>query len=175
MIISSFIGINVLNEKSEIGQVFLTDEQKTKVYFYNLFMLSLILGTLSALIYLMIHLDMSNDKSVFNSEELSLAVALAIGVFLFCIISLGRLAKLVNNFFVKYHYKFKVNLPGIGDAYILRMLNTEVCICSKNPSSEFKVSSKKYYLVSVNSIMERPLSKIKLRKPKQSVFQKLFN
>ena len=63
MIISSFIGINVLNEKSEIGQVFLTDEQKTKVYFYNLFMLSLILGTLSALIYLTIHLDMSNDKS----------------------------------------------------------------------------------------------------------------
>ena len=112
---------------------------------------------------------------MFNSEELSSAVAIAIGVFLFCFTSLGRSAKLVNNFFVKYHYKFKVNLPDVGDAYILRMLNTEVCICSKDPSAEFKVSGKKYYLVSVNSIMQRPMSKIKLRKPKQSVLQKFFN
>ena len=41
-------------------------------------------------------------------------------------IFLGFAVRMVDNFFIKNHYKYKVSIPEIGEVYILSMLNEDI-------------------------------------------------
>lgn len=71
----------------------------------------------------------------------------ALVIFICCLISLGTIEKVVQNFFIKHHFKYKVTINNFGDVYILRMMNQEICICSKDPNAFFVNNHKRQYLL----------------------------
>lgn len=174
LVFGALISLNVLHEKSDVGQVFFTDEQRAKVYFYRLFMLSFFLFIESFALFILIAVLGGNNQAATEPTTLGTGLALGTGVFLLSILSLGRIIKWYQNIFVKRHFKFRITLPNGEYVYIIRMLNSEICICSKDPDAGFKENSKKTFLVPVQNIMEKPLIKISFPKPKQSMKQKIF-
>lgn len=174
LVFGALISFNVLHEKSDVGQVFFTDEQRTKVYLYRLFMLSFFLFVESFAIFIVIAVLRGNNKAATDPTTLGTALALGIGVFLLSIFSLGRIIKWYQNIFVKRHFKFRHTLPNGEYVYIIQMLNSEICICSKDPNAGFKENSKKTFLVPLQNMMEKPLIKISFPKPKLTWKQKIF-
>lgn len=169
------INLNSLNSKTDIGEVLLTDEQKLKVYYYRKFMLSLILAFEAFCIFTFVALLLDAGQTELTSKIIGSALATAFGVFLLCLASLDKLAQLYQNFFIKDHYKFRVTLSGIGDVFIIRMLNAETCICSKDPNAGFKENSKRIYLIPIQDIMREPLLKTKHPKLPKTLKQKILN
>lgn len=138
-IVAFIIGIIVsgkaLLSKSELEQVFLTHEQKIKMYFYKLFGLSGLIAFLVSDLYILWSITI--NKKTAEMVNWSFAFALALVIFICCLISLGTIEKVVQNFFIKHHFKYKVTLNNFGEVYILRMMNQEICICSKDPNAVF--------------------------------------
>lgn len=65
--------------------------------------------------------------------------------------------------FIKHHYKYKVTLNNFGEFYILRMMNHEICICSKDPSADLERNDVKSVLVKVDVLILKPLTKKDIR------------
>lgn len=175
LIFSALISLNVLHEKSDIGQTLFTDEQKMKVYYYRLFVLSFLLFIEVFVIYIIISLISGNKEAITDPNTLTTALAISFSFFILSLLSLGRIIKWYQNFFIKKHSKFRITLPDGVEVYIIRMLNSDICICSKDHDAGFKEDTKRTYLVPVENILEKPLRKISFPKPKQTWIQKIFD
>lgn len=165
---------NVLNSKSDLERVFLTHEQMIKTYFYNLIMLSGIIAFIGSNIFITWKVFTEKGKTTIGMNELSTAFGFAIVIFICSLISLGTIIRLIQNFFFKHHYKYKVNFPDIGEVYILSMMNKEICICSKDPNANMKISNEASFLIKLDTVLEQPLIKKKILKPQKTFIQKLF-
>lgn len=180
IILASIINLIALNSKTEVGRAFLTDEQKTKVYYFNLVMFSFVIS-IAFLSFFISYQDTKLDgEATTNSEILAQGLLIALFIFIVLLFMLGRVAKWHQNYRVKYHYKYKVDIPDIGTVYIIRMLNKDVCICSEDPNFEFRGSKdkkrrkKKTFLIPFDDILKQPLVKVKVTKSKQTNFEKFF-
>lgn len=175
-VVTFFIGIAVsgkaLLSKSELEQVFLTHEQKIKMYYYKLFGLSGLIAFLVGDLYILWSLTI--NKKTAETANWSFAFALALVIFICGLISLGTIEKIVQNFFVKHHFKYKVNLIDYGEVYILRMMNAEICICSKDPNADFIKTDVESVLVKLDGLIQTPFIKEKIDKPHKSFWQKVF-
>lgn len=58
-------------------------------------------------------------------SDWSFSIVLGIFIFICSLISLGTLIRLIDNTFIKHHYKYKVDLKDIGEVYILSMMNLD--------------------------------------------------
>lgn len=166
---------NALNSKSELEKVFLTHEQKLKMYYYNLFVLSGIIAFIGATIYIVWKVYIEKGTTILKMNDWSSAIALAIIIFICCLFSLGSILRLIQKIFFKHHFKYKVNLIDIGEVYILGMMNQEVCICSQDPNANWEMSNRASFLINLDNVMQQPLIKVRILKPQQSFIQKLIN
>jgi hypothetical protein len=176
-IITVIIGLSVsgkaLLSKSELEQVFLTHEQKIKLYYYKLFGLSGLIALLVGDIYILWSLTI--DDKTLETSNWSFAFALSFVIFISCMISLGTLVRVIRNFFIKHHLKYKVNVTNIGEVYILRMMNKEVCICSKDPNADFMRNDVETILVKLDDLIQKPFMKEKLEVPKTTFWQRILD
>ncbi|RLJ89916.1 hypothetical protein [Planococcus citreus] len=180
LVLASIINLIVLNSKNEVGRAFLTDEQKTKVYYFNLVMFSFVISIAFFSFFISYQDTKLNGEAISKPEILAQGISLALFIFIIFLFMSGRVAKWFQNYRVKYHYKYKVDIPNIGTVYIIRMLNKEVCICSEDPNFEFRGSKdkrkrkKKTFLIPFSEILRQPLIKEKITKVKQTNFEKFF-
>lgn len=175
-IVTFVVGITVsgkaLLSKSELEQVFLTHEQKIKMYYYKLFGLSGLIAFLVSDLYILWSISINKKTAV--TANWSFAFALSLVIFICCLISLGTIEKIVQHFFIKHHYKYKVTLNNFGEVYILRMMNQEICICSKDPNADLVRNNVESVLVKVDDLILMPLTKERLQRPSKSFWQKLL-
>jgi len=174
IILGVIFGGNALNSKTELERVFITHEQRLKIYYYNLFLLSGIIAFFVSLIYITWKTNLSDNK-ILETSDWSFSIVLGIFIFICCLISLGTIIRLINNIFIKHHYKYMINLKDIGEVYILSMMNPEVCICSKDPNTDLEMGDKASYLIKLDTVMQNPLTKKKILKPQRNLFQKLID
>jgi hypothetical protein len=165
------VSFKALVSKSDFEQVFLTHEQVIKIKLYRLIGLSASLGILLADVYFIWTLIFKGKT--FETTEWNYIIGLAILWFILGLMFIGFLTSILSNIFARYHYKYKVNVPGTGDVYILKMMNQDICICSKDPNSEIKQDDSESYLFSIEDIKCKPINKVKIQKP-QSYIQKLI-
>jgi hypothetical protein len=163
-----------LISKSEIEQVFLTNEQKIKMYYYKLFSLS---GLIALMIGdLLIVWEVTIHKKTASTANWGLAIAVSFIVFIFCLIFLGAVIRVIYNFFIKHYYIYKVRLNEIGDLYILRMMNEEICICSKELIENIDDRNiGQFILVNLSDIIQKPLIKERHLIPQRNIWQKFFD
>lgn len=114
-------------------------------------------------------------KQTIETADWSFAIALALIIFICCLVTLGTVERIIQNFSIKYHYKFKVKLDTESEeVYILRMMNDEICICSKNPNSDLVKNDSESIFVKLDDLINKPLIKEKIEKPKLTFIQKIF-
>ncbi|MGI8383189.1 hypothetical protein [Robertmurraya sp. P23] len=166
-----FASIKALVSKSDLELVFLTQEQIIKLKLYRLIGLSASLGILITDIYFIWSL-MFEDKT-YKTIDWNYMISIFLLWFILGLMFISLLRSIINVVFSRYHYKYKVNIPETGDVYLLKMMTQDVCICSKNPNSQIDNDDSEAYLISIDDIKNRPLSKVKLQKP-QSYIQKLI-
>lgn len=166
------LGGNVLNSKSDLEQTFLLQEQKIKMYYYNLFYLSGILAFIGVAFYTICREIIERH---YKLEILDWKNAISLGalIFICCLFSLGSIIRLIQNFLISHHFKYKVNLVDIGEVYILKMMNQETCICSKDPNAYFRSDNQEFILINLDNIKQQPLTRWEIKKPKQSFLKKL--
>ncbi|WP_298468974.1 hypothetical protein [uncultured Psychrobacillus sp.] len=173
LIVAVIISGKALLSKSELEQVFLTHEQKIKMHYYKLFGLSGLIAFLVSDLYILWSITI--NKKTAEMVNWSFAFGIALVIFICCLISLGTIERFVQNFLIMHHFKYKVTLNNFGDVYILRMMNQEVCICSKDPNVVFlRNDDIESILVKVDDLLLKPLTKERLQKPNKSFWQKVL-
>lgn len=167
-----WIPINALNNKTNLGRTFFTDEQRIKVRFYNYVSFSLIMSFAIAYFAFVIKV---NSRGDFGTSEITSAIVLGVSYFIIFILITPPLIKWVDNFFIKTHIKYKVVLPNeIGAVYIIRMHDKDTCICSKDPNAEASQNSE-YTLISMQEILGKSLLEEKIAKPPRTFYSKFFD
>jgi len=169
ILLGGVVSWHALNSTSDLEQVFLTREQKIKLYILNLIVLSGIISILSTIFYILWN-GMFKEKL-----EMDAVFLFGMAIFIICLISLGAIFRWIHNFAIKHQYKYKVNLPGVGEVYILSMMNSEVCVCSEVPYENNEIGDSNSFLIKLETLMDNPLIKEKFLKPKRSILQKLID
>ncbi|ALC92075.1 hypothetical protein AM500_21480 [Bacillus sp. FJAT-18017] len=173
-ILGTLIPINALNEKSSLGRTFFTDEQRLKVRYFNTVLLATIISFGFIYFYLAIKV---NERNEFRLETSEIAFSSIWGIILFLILILitSPIMNWINNFKIKYHFKYKVSLPEEDlQIYIIRMHDKDTCVCSKNPNIEYN-NKGVYILIPMQNIMGKNLKQIRIKKPKRTFWSKFFN
>lgn len=165
------VSIKALVSKSDLEQIFLTHEKILKMKFYRLIGLSAAIAILLPDIYFIWCLIYQGKT--FQTVNWNFIIGLVFLIFLFSLMCLSILKSIIIGIFARYHYMYKVNIDDIGDVYILKMLNQSVCICSKDPNSNIKQDDSESYLIGLDLLMKKPLIKIKIQRPQNSI-QKLI-
>lgn len=171
VLIGLFISGKALLSKTGLEQVFFTHEQKIKTYLLKLIGVSLLTAFLVGDLYVLWNLTFRNNIETTNWNY---AFGLSIIVFIFSIIFYRSIDKIIKTFFKKHHFKFKVNLEKIGEVYIVRMMNKEICICSKDPNAEI-LKNEDFILVKLEDLIQTPFIKEKIATPKISIWEKIFD
>ncbi|MDQ0427695.1 NhaP-type Na+/H+ and K+/H+ antiporter [Planomicrobium stackebrandtii] len=145
-----------------------------KVYYYRLSMLSFIIF-IEAFCIIMLFSGIENEVIDFNYVVAVFILSLLIALVSFLLV--GKIIKVVQNFRIKSHYKFQIVLPEVDsdNLYIIRMYNKDICICSKDPNSEINEESEKTYLIPLEDIMKKELTKTTWPLPEMNLLQKIFN
>ncbi|WP_066065279.1 hypothetical protein [Neobacillus soli] len=172
VLIASFISGKTLLSKSDLEQVFLTHEQKIKLYYIKLLGLSSLIGFLGGDLYILWNLTL--NKKTAETANWNFAIALSFVIFICCLFTLGTVEKVIQNFIIQSHYKYKISLE-IGDVYILRMMNEQLCICSKDPNADFLRNDTESILVKVEDLIEKPLIREKHQIPSRSFWQRILD
>lgn len=123
IIFGLIFSLSVLNSKPLISQAFFTDEQKLKVYLYNLTMFSIFLSITGVFLFIIWNTSLIGQKTALDSTVLGQGLGIAIITFLTSVFVVDRAANLVQNFRIKYHYKLRINMPSVGYIYLIGMLD----------------------------------------------------
>lgn len=140
-------------------------------------MFSIFLSLFAVLLYISLRNLETNGQAELNPQVLTQGFVIAIFTFLTSVFVADRIANLIQNFKINYHYKLRVNVPSVGTVYVIRMLDRETCICSKDPNLGYKgsKSTKNSYLIPKEDIMKLPLTITKQTKPKKTFFEKFMS
>lgn len=173
-VIGTIIPLNALNSKNNLGRTFFTDEQRVKVRFFNIVILSIIIGFGITYFFLAIKINARENFQI-KTTEMTSALGWGITFFLISLLLTSPLIKWIDNFIIKTHFKYKV-VPSeeIGEVYIIRMYDKDTCICSKNPNAEFSQHND-YILIAMQEIMGKNLLQEKVTKPSRTVLSKFFD
>ncbi|MED1471783.1 hypothetical protein [Bacillus salipaludis] len=175
VVIGLIISGRALISKTELEKLFFTNEQKIKMYYYKLVGLSGLISILVGDLYILWNITFGTKTG--EKANWGFAIALTFVIFICCLISLGNLERVVQNFFIKSHIKFKVNLENIGDVYVLRMLKEDICICSKDPNADYNKNDLEsgYILVKLDDLINKSFIKEKHEKSNMSIWEKLLD
>lgn len=154
-------------------QVFLTHEQKIKLYYIKLISLSGLIAFLVADLYILWSLTFKGKTA--ETANWTFAIALSFVVFICCLISLGTIEKVIQNLLMKSHYKYKVTLDKIGEVYILKMMNEQLCICSKDPNADLYRNDMESILVRLEDLIQQPLIREEIQVPGRPIWKKLLD
>ncbi|GKU82910.1 hypothetical protein [Niallia sp. NCCP-28] len=168
----SLVTYDTYMSKSNVAYQFLTDEQKRKSNIYSVFMFSLLIGIIFGFFWLAFNHFILRHK--IDSELLGFSVSAGCTVFIFSLISSGKIAKIIFNF-RKYHIKYKFQLPNENDyLYIYGMMNETTCICCKVPDANLDKDNIQTYLVKVDDLGKTPITKEKVLNPQSNILIKIF-
>ncbi|MCM3729888.1 hypothetical protein M3226_30660 [Neobacillus cucumis] len=165
--IGLLVGVKALLSKSELEQAFLTQEQLIKLGLYRLISLSAFIGVLAADLYFMWSLMFRGKK--YETTDWNYVLGLGIAWFIFGLMFVSMFTTIIVPVFAKYHFKYKVHIPGTGDVYIHKMMNPEVCICSKDPHQDINQDDSETYLFSFSDIQKLPIIKKKFQRPQTKI------
>lgn len=178
--LASIIGICIvlisgysLLYKTDFEKVFMTTEQKLK---QKLVMYVLLIGYTTFLVpflYIMCNISINNSDQF--SIDWNKTISIAITTFFTSSFIVLVCIKKINNFVIKEKTMYKVDVEDIGEVYLIKMFDKEICICSLDANTDLENLSEKIFLIKMDDLMKLPILKEKIPLPTRSIYQKLLN
>lgn len=167
-----FAGFSLLSKTAFEG-IFMTPEQKMKRRLFALLAAVFYFTILAPFLYIL-------WGTVVNHLELAainweLATGIAVNTMVISAFILGIVVKRVGNFITKEKTMYKVDIPGLGEMYLIKMLDRETCIFSPDAHLNLEDPSEAPFLVKMDDLMKLPILKESVPAPTRSVYQKLFD
>lgn len=166
-----FGGLSLLSKTAFEG-VFLTTEQKIKQRLFAL--LAAIFYFTICVPFLYVVWGTSVNNLEFAAVNWERTTALAVYSMIISAFIFGIGIKRVSNFITKEKTMYKVNIPGLGEMYLIKMLDRETCIFSTDAHLNLEDPSEETFLVKMDDLMKLPILKESVPVPTRSVYQKLF-
>lgn len=166
-----FVGLSLLF-KTDFEGVFMTTEQKIKKRLFALLAVVFYFTVLIPFLYVAWGTGVNDLEFAAVNWERTTAIAvysMIISAFIF-----GIGLKTVGNFIAKEKTMYKVDIPGLGEMYLIKMLDQETCIFSTNAHLNLEDPSEDPFLVKMDDLMKLPILKESIPLPTRSVYQKLF-
>ncbi len=159
--------------KTDFEQVFMTTEQKLK---QKLIMYVLLIGYTT---FLFPFLYIMGSISINNSDQFSIdwnkTISIAITTFFISSFIVLVCIKKIKNFVVKEKTMYKVDVESIGEVYLIKMFDKEICICALDAHTDLENLSDKIFLIKMDDLMKLPILKEKIALPPRSNYQKFLN
>lgn len=157
--------------KTRFESVFLTSEQLLKRRFLIIASAVLYCTIVVPLIY--VQWDMwGMDKSYSSIKETAILIAFYT-FFISSTFLIFYLSTLLN-FIVKEKSLYKVSIEDLGELYIIKMKDIEICICSSDAHANLEAGNSQLYFVKLDDMMKLPFTKETVALPPRSFWQKLF-
>lgn len=165
-------GISLLS-KTNFESVFLTHDQLIKKRYLSMGELAFYITYLVTFVYIlwMVFVTKLNYESIDKTKT----IVIAMSVFFSARILLILYSKFLTNLLVKNKTMYKVSIEGLGDVYILKMLNPETCICSKDAHANLNNLKHQIHLVRIDDLIKLPITKEIVSLPSTGFYTKLFN
>ena len=91
--------------------------------------------------------------------------------FIVFFIAANPLLKTIRYLFVPYTVKYKIALND-EDLYLIKMIDSDICICAENPSIDLDNASDEFVLLKKEDLINVKLKRVKVDKPiKNKVLQ----
>lgn len=167
-----FAGFSLLS-KTAFEEIFMTTEQKIKQRLFALLAAVLYFTVLVPFLYVAWGTGVNDLEFAAVNWERTTGIAvysMIISAFIF-----GIGVKRVGNFITKEKIIYKVDIPDLGEVYLIKMLDREICICSKDAHLNLNDPSEETFLVKMDDLMKLPLLKESIPVPTRNVYQKLFS
>ncbi|KSU47662.1 hypothetical protein AS033_15520 [Exiguobacterium indicum] len=165
-------GMSLLS-KTNFESIFLTHDQILKKCYLKMGELAFSITYLATFIYVLwiVFVFKLNYESIDKTK----IILIAMSIFFIAWILLILYSNFLANLLVKNKTMYKVFLEGLGEVYILKMLNHETCICSKDAHANLNNLKHQIYLVRIEDLIKLPLTQEIVSLPSQSFYQKLFS
>ncbi|WP_047392529.1 hypothetical protein [Exiguobacterium sp. s168] len=165
-------GISLLS-KTNFESIFLTHDQLLKKRYLSMGEMAFYITYIVTFIYILWMVFVS--KSNYGSIDKTNTFLIAMSIFFSSWILLILYSKFLTNLLVKNKTMYKVSIEGLGYVYILKMLNHETCICSKDAHANLNDLNHQIHLVRIEDLIKLPITKEVVTLPSQSFYKKLFN
>lgn len=162
-----------LVSKTKFESTFMTTEQVLKRRFLITLSAALYLSFLLSFLYALVSYFIKDFK--YASIDWPITIIIAISTFMFSFVFFIFYAKPISNFLIKEKAIYKVYLEGLGELYIIKMLNHETCICSYDAHINLDDLDTQIYLVKMEDLIKLPLSKEIVTLPTRNFYKKLFD
>lgn len=165
-------GMSLLS-KTNFESIFLTHDQLLKKRYLSMGELAFSITYLATLIYVLwiVFVFKLNYESIDKTK----IILIAMSIFFISWILLILCSNFLTNLLVKNKTMYKVSIEGLGDVYILKMLNHETCICSKDAHANLNNLNHQIHLIRIEDLIKLPITKEVVTLPSRSFYQKLFN
>lgn len=165
-------GISLFS-KTNFESVFLTHDQLIKKRYLSMGELAFYITYLVTLIYIlgMVFVSKLNYESIDKAKTIFIALSIFFSAWILLILY----NKFLTDLLVKNKTMYKVSIEGLGDVYILKMLNHETCICSKDAHANLNDLNHQIHLIRIEDLIKLPITKEVVTLPSQSFYEKLFN
>ncbi|MGN7854365.1 hypothetical protein [Exiguobacterium sp. 22311] len=167
-----FAGFSLLS-KTAFEEVFMTTEQKIKQRLFGLLAAVLYFTVLFPFLYVAWGIVVNDLELAWINWELATGIAVNTLVISAAILGIGM--KKVGNFITKEKTMYKVNIEGLGELYLVKMLDRETCIFSSDAHLDLDDLSEETFLVKMDDLMKLPILKEVVPVSTRSIYQKLFN
>lgn len=157
-------------EKTQVEKIFLTPRLKIIHQFTISIVSAIYITFLISYFYLVIQIYFMKIKW----EHLEWGNLMSICLFWFIVILVGTnpLIKTIRYLLIPYHVKYKLSFDDYGELYLIKMIDSEICICAKNPDLDLDNASDEFILLKKEDLMKVKLKRVEVDKPvKNKVLQ----
>lgn len=163
---------HVLLSKSSFEQVFMTPEQISKQRIYAVLGGTLYFTFLVPALYI-------GWTNIINTKEIDLinwdtVKIIAVNTFIISLVFLGGIIKVIRNFVAKTDIKYKVVTKDLGELFLIKMLDKDICICSKSAQIDLNNTTEEIYLIKIDDFTKLPLIREEVAIQNRSIYQKIF-
>lgn len=156
-------------EKTQVEKIFFTPKQREihrfAVSTISAIYLSFLLG------YFHILKELYIKKTEWDSLNWENLMANSLFWFIVFFIAANPLLKTIRYLFVPYTVKYKIALND-EDLYLIKMIDSDICICAENPSIDLDNASDEFVLLKKEDLINVKLKRVKVDKPiKNKVLQ----
>lgn len=161
-----------LFSKTGLEKIFMTEEQKVIQKLFAYLLLIAYTTFLFPFLYVMWSIGVEN-KNIISINWNRVTTITILTFFISAFIVLVCIEK-IKNFVIKEKNMYKVEIENIGELYLIKMLNKEICICTDDPHTDLESTLGKTILIKVEDLVKLPIIKEKFTLPPRSVYQKLL-
>lgn len=150
-------------DKTQVEKIFLTPRLKIIHQFTISIVSAVYITFLISYFYLIIQIYFM--KIQWGNLDWENLMSICLFWFIVILVGTNPLIKIIRYLLIPYHVKYKISFDDYGELYLIKMIDSEICICAKNPDLDLDNASDEFILLKKEDLMKVKLKRVEVDKP----------